>query len=339
MRIIVDAMGGDRAPAVEVAGAVEVVRNGNEDVDVVLVGDEARIRSELERFACAEHPRLTVEHAPERIDMSEDAARQVRRKKGASIAVAARLLKSGGGDGLVSAGNTGAVVASSLFLLGRLKGVRRPAIATFVPTDAGGAIILDVGANSDCTPQDLLQFALMGETYARRLLGREEPKIGLLNIGEESTKGNKLVLAAHNLFGERRWNFVGNVEGRDVFKGDVDVVVCDGFVGNIVLKFSESVLHLMSTLARQMIGGSLRHRLGAFLLRPAFRRIAERLNYEEYGGAPLLGVDGAVIIAHGGSSPKAIKNAILVAARFARARINDHIRQKLQGQGFGEVSG
>ncbi len=338
MKIIVDAMGGDRAPEAEVAGAVEAIRSSSEDVEVVLVGDEVRLNEELARLQAKGDPRLQLAHADERIEMSDHAMRQVRRKKGASITVATRLLKEGEGDGLVSAGNTGAVVASALLLLGRLHGVRRPAIATFVPTPAGGAIILDVGANSDCTPQDLLQFAIMGEIYARRLLDREAPRVGLLSIGEESTKGNKLVQNTYPLLATAGMNFVGNVEGRDIFRGEVDVVVCDGFVGNVVLKFSESMIHLIGSLFQDLVGSSLRHQLGASLMRPVLRRLVQHLDYEEYGGAPLLGVNGAVIIAHGSSSPKAIKNAILVATRFARKRINDHIQRELQGQCLGEVS-
>src|SRR5580765_6675964 len=211
MRIVVDAMGGDGAPAVEVEGAVEALRVTPSDVEIRLVGDEARVRAELERVGAAHEPRLAVVHAPERIEMGEDPARQVRRKKGASIAVATRLLKSGDADGLVSAGNTGAVVASSLLTLGRISGVRRPGIATFLPSPTGGAVLLDVGANSDCTPQHLVQFAVMGSIYARKLLGRKDPKVGLLNIGEESSKGNRLVQSTYPLLQQSSLNFVGNV--------------------------------------------------------------------------------------------------------------------------------
>jgi len=338
MRIVIDAMGGDEAPAVEVEGAVEALRGGDVKTELILVGDEPRVRQELQRLGVAPGPRLRIEHAPERIEMGEDPARQVRRKKGSSISVAMRLLKERAADGLVSAGNTGAVVASSLLQLGRIRGVRRPAIATFLPTPTGGAIILDVGANSDCTPQNLVQFGVMGEIYARRVLGRKNPKVGLLNIGEESTKGNKLVQTSYPLLAASGLNFVGNVEGRDVFRGAADVVVCDGFVGNVVLKFSESVIHLLTSLIREQIGDDLRNRLGALLMKPVFRSLSQQLDYAEYGGAPMLGIDGVVIIAHGSSSPKAIKNAIFVAARFAKERINDHIRNELQEQSLGQVS-
>jgi glycerol-3-phosphate acyltransferase PlsX len=338
LTIVVDAMGGDGAPQVEVEGAVDAVREA-EGVGVVLVGDEKAIRAELGRFGMAADPRLMIEPATERIEMGEDPARQVRRKKGASITVATRLLKEQRAQGLVSAGNTGAVVASTLLMLGRIKRVRRPAIATFVPTPSGGAIILDVGANSDCIPADLLQFGIMGHIYARILLGRTDPKVGLLNIGEESSKGNKLVQSSYPLLAESGLNFVGNVEGRDIFAGDADVVVCDGFVGNVVLKFSESVIHLISTLIRDQIGDDLRNRLGALLMKPVFRSLSQQLDYAEYGGAPLLGVDGVVVIAHGSSTPKAIKNAILVAVRSARERINDYIETELQERTGAQVSG
>jgi glycerol-3-phosphate acyltransferase PlsX len=338
MRIAVDAMGGDRAPVVELEGAVEAVRDVDEDVEIILVGEERRLKSELEHLGAGRDRRISIAHASERIEMGEDPARQVRRKKSASITVATRLLKEGKADGLVSAGNTGGVVASSLLLLGRIQGVKRPAIATFLPSPTGGAIILDVGANSDCTPHHMLQFAKMGEIYARNVLGREKPKVGLLNIGEESTKGNKLVQMSYQLMLDSPLTFVGNVEGRDVFAGGADVVVCDGFVGNVVLKFSESVIHLITSLIRDQIGDDLRNRLGALLMKPVFRSLSQQLDYAEYGGAPLLGVDGVIIIAHGSSSPKAIKNAVHVAARLAKEQINDQIRNELQEHYLGQVS-
>jgi glycerol-3-phosphate acyltransferase PlsX len=337
LRIVVDAMGGDAAPAVEVEGAVAALRAGEPSLRIRLVGEEARLRAEIDRLGAASDPRLDVVHAPERIEMGEDPARQVRRKKGASIAVAARMLRDGEADGLVSAGNTGAVVASSLLTLGRIPGVRRPGIATFLPSPTGGAVLLDVGANSDCTPQHLVQFAVMGAIFARKILGRAEPKVGLLNIGEESSKGNKLVQTTYPLLAASPLNFVGNVEGRDIFRGGVDVVVCDGFVGNVVLKFSESVIHLMKHLVKEEIGHGVRSKLGALLLRPMFRNLSQQLNYEEYGGAPLLGIDGVVIIAHGSSSARAIASAVRVAVRFAKERINDFIRDELQERDLGQI--
>ncbi|GJM45039.1 MAG: phosphate acyltransferase [Gemmatimonadota bacterium] len=339
MRIVVDAMGGDGAPAIEVAGAVDVLRDADLKAEVILVGDEAVLRAELKRIGFHDDRRLSIVHASERIEAGEDVARQVRRKKDSSISVATRLLKDGRADGLVSAGSTGAVVASSLLTLGRIRGVRRPAIATFLPSPTGGAVLLDAGANSDCTPAHLLQFGVMGSIYARCVMGRDNPKVGLLNIGEESSKGNKLVQTSYPLLEASPLNFVGNVEGRDVFHGGADVVVCDGFVGNVVLKFSESVMHLIMRLIREEIGDDLRHRLGGLLMKPVFRSLSQQLDYEEYGGAPLLGVNGVVIISHGSSSAKAIKNAIHVAIRFAQEGINDHIQTELQGQDLEQVPG
>lgn len=338
MKIVVDAMGGDNAPVVEVEGAVEALRDGKGEEEVALVGDEPRIRAELDRLGASGISGLTVVHAPEHIEMGKDPVRQVRSRKQASINVASRLVKDGQADGLVSAGNTGGVVASTTFQLGRIKGVRRPAIATFLPSPSGGAILLDVGANSDCIPEHLLQFAKMGEIYARRVLDRKDPKVGLLNIGEEKTKGNKLVQATHELLEGAPLNFVGNVEGRDIFQGAADVVVCDGFVGNVVLKFSESVSQFITGLIRDEVGESLRSQMGALLMKPVFRSLGQQLDYAEYGGAPLLGLRGAVIIAHGSSSPKAIKNAIRVAGRFARKRITELIRTELQDDYLAQVS-
>ena len=338
MKIVVDAMGSENAPAVEVEGALEALRHGDSDLRVCLVGDEAEIRGELARHDQDPGDRITVEHAPERIDMGGgDPARLVRKRPGSSISVATRLIREGKADGLVSAGNTGAVVVASLLTMGRIRGVRRPGIATVLPGPSGGAVILDVGANSDCTPRNLLQFGVMGSHYARKVLGRAEPRIGLLNIGEESSKGNKLVQEAHALLRDTLPRFVGNVEGRDIFHGACDVVVCDGFVGNVVLKFSESVISLITGLVRHEIGQDVRGKLGAFMLRPAFHSVSRLLSYDEYGGAPLLGVDGVVIISHGKSTAKAIRNAILVAVRFATERLNDAIRDELKEQSLGQV--
>jgi glycerol-3-phosphate acyltransferase PlsX len=311
MRIIVDAMGGDKAPAVEVEGALQAVTSASEDIEVVLVGDESQLKSELAKHHALGEKRIHLLHATERIEMGEDPARQVRRKRDASIAVATRYLKEGNADGLVSAGNTGAVVASSLLVLGRLPGVRRPAIATTVPTPSGGAVLLDVGANSDCTPQHLVQFGIMGEIYARKVLGRAEPKVGLLNIGEENNKGNEVVRSTFPLLESSHLKFIGNVEGRDIFKGGVDVVVCDGFVGNVVLKFSESVVHLITSLFHELVTSSVRGKFGALLMKPGLRRMFQKLDYAEYGGAP----------------------------RYARERINQHIETELQGLSLGEASG
>jgi glycerol-3-phosphate acyltransferase PlsX len=270
--------------------------------------------------------------------MSESPTEALRRKS-SSIAVALSLLKQGKTEAFVSTGNTGAVVANSLLSLGRLRSVRRPAIATFLPTAAEGCVMLDVGANATVKAQNLVEFGMMGTVYARHILKRENPRVGLLNIGEEESKGNEIVQEAYQLLKASSLNFVGNVEGRGIFRGDVDVVVCDGFVGNVLLKFMESVLGMVKSMAKKQIARDKRARFGAFLLKPIFAGLAEHLNYEEYGGAPLLGVNGVCIICHGSSSSTAIRNAIRTAGVFVRNRLTDEIDREIAGDssGAGEI--
>ena len=319
-----DAMGGDSAPAVEVEGAVAAVREAAGAIEVVLVGRQGPIEAELARLDAGGLP-VRVFDAPDAIAMDDSPASSVRRKRGASIVVAADLHKRGEVDGIVSAGNTGAVVAATLFALGKLPGVRRPAIASLFPTVKGPVLVLDVGASLDSRPNDLLDFAMMGAVYARHVMGRDLPRVGLMNIGEESTKGGELVAEAHALLAGSPLGFVGNIQGRDLFQGKADVVVCDGFVGNIMLKLTEGVIDLLAGV----LSGETRARVLA--------ELATRLDYAEYGGAPLLGVNGVVIIAHGSSSPKAIKNAVSVAARFVDidldGKIVDSLRKVATGDG------
>jgi glycerol-3-phosphate acyltransferase PlsX len=333
--IAMDAMGGDRAPAVIVEGALEYVRDQGRG-RLLLVGDETLIRGELERL---EVPPGTfgIIHAPETVGMAEAAASSVRRKPRSSISVGVRLVKEGKADAVVSAGNTGAAVAVCQLRLRPLPEVDRPAIATCIPTEGGGCVLLDVGANSDCKPVHLLQFAIMGAVYAHHILDKPNPRVGLLNIGEESSKGNELAQASHQLLKRSSLNFVGNVEGRDIFRGAADVVVCDGFTGNIVLKFSESVVELLTMLLRREITRDQRSKLGAWMLRPAFRRFRKELDYAEYGGAPLLGINGACVIAHGSSSPKAIKNAIRVAGEFVDHHLNELIAAAIAAVPIDEI--
>jgi glycerol-3-phosphate acyltransferase PlsX len=262
--------------------------------------------------------------------MSESPATAIRRKRESSIAVATRLHKDGAVDAIVSAGNTGAAVASSLISLGRIPGIDRPAIAIFYPSRNGGTIVLDGGANSDNVPKHLEQFAYMGETYAEVFLGRKDPKIGLLNIGEESSKGSELTREAHRLLAASRLNFAGNVEGRDVIAGKVDVVVTDGFTGNVLLKFAESIVHYFSSLIKEGIEKRTVAKIGAGLMKPVFREIGRTLDYAEYGGMPLLGIDGVTIIGHGGSSAKAVKNAVLAAERFVELGVNGSIKDRVK---------
>lgn len=326
MRIAVDAMGGDKGPRVVVPGAIDAMLARRGEVRLILVGREEEVRPLV---GGVDPAMVEIVHASETIDMHESPANAIRRKKDASITVALRLVREGRADAMVSAGNTGAVVASSLLTIGRLHGVSRPAISTLWPNKKSGAVVLDVGANHECTPKNLVQFAIMGSVFAERHLGIERPRVGLLNIGEERTKGNELVRDSYDLLEvDTRINFVGNVEGRDVFDGAADVVVCDGFVGNVILKFSESIYGFLSHLVRDEIRRGLLAKAGALLMVPAFRSIRSQLDYAEYGGAPLLGVKGVVIISHGKSSRRAIANAILAAAKSVNTDVNRHIEER-----------
>ncbi len=322
-------MGGDAAPGVVIEGLLDTLEETRDEFEMVVVGDEKLVLDEIKAHNLSAAP-FEIVHAPERVEMSEFGLASVRRKKNSSISVLARMAQKREISAMFSAGNTGAVVAAAFLNLGRIERVDRPAIATFMPNQRGGCVVLDVGANSDCKPLNLLQFAAMGGTYAKHILRRENPRIGLLNIGEESSKGNELAQGAHKLLAESKLNFVGNVEGKDIFGGAVDVVVCDGFTGNIVLKFTESVIGLVAGSLRKQIRKDLRSKMGAFLLKPAFARFRSQLDYAEYGGAPLLGIDGTCIIGHGSSSPRAIKNAIKVAGWFVRTNMNEHIKNDLR---------
>ena len=331
MKIAVDVMGGDRDPKVIIRGAVEAARLvKSEGIGITLVGDEDTIRTELADIDTADTV-IDCVHASETISMSESPATAVRRKKNASIPVGIRLIKQNQADAFVGAGNTGAMVASSLVTLGRLHGVSRPAITTFFPNQSKGAVVLDVGANSECVPRHLFHFAIMGAVLAEHQLGIDKPRVGLLNIGEEPTKGNVLAREAHGLLKEADLNFIGNVEGRDIFSGAVDVVVCDGFVGNVALKLSESIVSFLTHVVKLEIKKRNLAKFGALLMKDVFSSVRARLDYAEYGGAPLLGVNGGIIIAHGKSSSRAIKNAILMAHRFVSRDINKRIEERFKG--------
>lgn len=327
-------MGSDHAPAPEVDGAVAAAREYG--VKILLVGLEERLRHALNSYKPADRQNIEIIPATEVITMEDKAVRAVRTKRDSSIHVCARLVKSGRAVGLVSAGNTGAVMATSKLMLGSLEGVQRPALATVVPTAGGrAAILIDVGANVDCRPEHLEQFAVMGSIYARVILGCdrtdavEGPRVGLLSIGEEEIKGNELTREALGLLRQLPLNFVGNVEGRDIYRGKVDVIVCDGFVGNVALKISEGLVDAVRSSLRQELSRTLRNKIGYLLARPAFAALQKRLDYSEYGGAPLLGVRGSVIICHGRSNAKAIKSAIRVAAESATHAINRQIETQL----------
>ncbi|MCR4420785.1 MAG: phosphate acyltransferase PlsX [Clostridia bacterium] len=318
MRIAVDAMGGDYAPGEVVRGALSAARNGS--AEVILVGHREAIEEEMRKWK--DHARnITIVHAPEVITMDDPPATALRRKKGSSIWVATELVKTGQAQALVSAGSTGAQMAAALLTLGRIEGILRPAIATVFPTVAGGKLLLDVGANVDCRPQHLLQFAQMGAVYAERILGLSRPRVGLLNIGTERNKGNELTLAAYDLLAGSGLNFMGNVEPRDIPMGVADVVVCDGFVGNSLLKFGEGMAAALMTMLRQELAHRPLARAGAALVFPALHSLWKKLDYAEYGGAPLLGVRGVSVVCHGSSRARAIENAIGVAKQCVTNRL------------------
>jgi glycerol-3-phosphate acyltransferase PlsX len=329
-RVAVDAMGGDHAPATVVEGAVEAKRLHPRHIEPILVGDEDEVRAELARLGAADLG-LEVVHAAERVDMDEGGADSFRKKRDSSLNVATRLVRDGAAGGVFSAGNTGAMVAASLLNLGRIAGVSRPAIATPIPTQGEHpwAVILDVGATADCKPINLLHFAILGDVYARVFFGIPTPRVGLLNIGEETSKGSELAQEAHRLLQASGLHFVGNVEGRDILNGRADVVVTDGFTGNVLLKFAESVWTWGAQAVRREIGEHVLAKMGAFLLKPSLRRFKDRLDYSSHGGAPLLGVNGVAIIGHGRSTPKAVRNALRVAADLTGRAFVDEIRTEL----------
>jgi glycerol-3-phosphate acyltransferase PlsX len=329
LTIAVDAMGGDHAPKSEVEGAIRAVKDL--PVRVVLVGVEDLVRKELAEHPGAESLPITVHHASEFITMEDSAAKAVRTKKDSSLRVASRLVRDGRAQGVVSAGNTGAAMATAKMVQGMIRGVDRPALASAMPSATGSpVIVLDVGANVDCSPEMLAQFAVMGENYSRIIFHNRSPRVGLLSIGEEEHKGNELTKAAWPLLKALPINFIGNVEGRDIFSGMADVVVCDGFVGNVALKVSEGLVEMIKGMLRESLEATVTRKLGYVLSRAAYQEFRKRVDYSEYGGAPLLGVKGVSIICHGRSNANAIKNAIRVAAEFARGRINEKIEAELE---------
>ncbi|MFY9528610.1 MAG: phosphate acyltransferase PlsX [Candidatus Acidiferrales bacterium] len=325
--IALDAMGGDHAPRAEVEGAVLAAREL--DVRMLLVGIEATVRQELARHRHRGLP-IEIAAASEVITMRDSPSQAFRKKRDSSVHVAAKLVKNGQADGLVSAGNTGAVMTIARFVLGTLPSVDRPALAAPFPTSKGSmSVILDVGANVDSKPEQIEQFAVMGEIYYRTIFGTRKPRVALLSIGEEEMKGNELTRDAFELLKHTSLNFTGNVEGRDVFAGDVDVIVCDGFIGNIALKISEGLVEHIGGLLKKALQSSLSSQVGYVLARKALQEFRKKIDYSESGGAPLLGVRGITVIGHGRSDAKAIKNAIRVAAGLCRSKVNEKIEQEL----------
>ncbi len=327
MRIAIDAMGGDHAPGCVVDGALAAARHLG--IGLFLVGRPAAIAAELQKHPDRHTLDLEVVEAPDVIEMAEPAAQALRRKPGASIRVAAALVASGDAAALVSAGHTGAVVMSAHGAFGMLPGVDRPALAPAVPTRHGVAVLLDAGATVSCRPPHLLQFGAMGAVYARVALGIDEPRVGLLSIGEEETKGNELTREAHRLLKASPLRFVGNVEAREIFSGAADVIVCDGFTGNVALKLSEGLVEMVEELLGEELSSTFSSQVGSLLSRRAFRRFRKRVDYSEFGGAPLMGVAGLCIVGHGRSSAKAIRNAVAMASRFASTHFLGRVEQEI----------
>ncbi len=329
--IALDAMGSDRFPKPEVEGAIQAAKAF--DLKVILVGREDVIRKELNEHAGWHSLPIEIQHASEQITMQDSAGKAVRSKKDSSIRVASRLVREGVAQGVVSAGNTGAVMATAKMVQGMLPGVDRPALATAFPTLHGkSAVMLDVGANVDCTPKMLAQFAVMGNAYSRVIFRNKHPRVGLLSIGEEAHKGNALTHDAYPMLKSlTNLNFTGNVEGRDLYTGVADVIVCDGFVGNVALKVSEGLVEVVRQSLKQSLKASITRKLGAYLARGAFNDFRKRVDYSEYGGAPLLGLNGICVICHGRSNAKAIRNAIRIGKEFAEGKINERIATELDG--------
>jgi glycerol-3-phosphate acyltransferase PlsX len=323
-------MGGDCGSGVLIDGAVQAVEQ-HPKIEVILLGPEELLREELARRGKAAEPRLSIVHAPQAVSMAEEAVEAVRRKKDSTIMVGFDLVKKGQAEAVVSAGHSGATMTAAILQLGRLKGIARPSIASFFPTLKEPVLVTDIGANVDCRPQHLYQFAVMASFCCKLLLNRTAaPRVGLLSIGEEPGKGNAAVKEAYDLLKASSLNFIGNVEGRDVYGGDVDVVICDGFVGNIALKVSEGLAEAMQQMLKAEIKKSWQASLASFFIRPAFDSFRKRVDYAEYGGAPLLGIDGVGIICHGTSSAVAIRNAIKEAAKMVECRVNRAITMHLQ---------
>ncbi len=330
MRIALDVMGGDLGPRATVEGAYLYLKESPKDDHVILVGDEVLINERLKHVPAKYRERMSIVHAPDNIGMNESPTEAFKKKTNSSMVVGLNLHARGEADAFVSAGHTGAQMAGSLFTLKRIAGVKRPAIGSFLPSEKGMVFLIDVGANVDCKPIHLLQFALMADIFVSEVFNQKNVKIGLLSIGEEEKKGNALTLAAHQLFKEKLDNFYGNVEGRDILKGKTDIVVCDGFVGNALLKMAESVMGVIVKGIKRSIGANLFTNIGAFLVKPAFSELKKSYDYEEYGGVPLLGVNGISIICHGNSSAKAIKNALKVAKNMGTKNVNRLIAEKLR---------
>ncbi|MBP1610532.1 MAG: Phosphate:acyl-ACP acyltransferase PlsX [Acidobacteria bacterium] len=326
IKIAVDSMGSDNSPFSEIEGSVQAAKAY--DVNVILVGKESLLAPLLKEAGGNGLP-IEIRNATQVISMDEPPTVALRKKKDSSIRVAANLVRERAASGLVSAGNTGAVMAISKMVFGSVPGVDRPALAAILPTLAGHAVLLDVGANVACKPHHLLQFAIMGDLFSKKIVGVSSPRVGLMSVGEEESKGNDLTKEVHQALKQLHLNFIGNVEGRDIYNGRADVIVCDGFTGNVALKTSEGLIEAVLKLLKDELSRNLKAKLGALLSQQSFKRLKKRLDYSEYGGAPLLGLKGLSIICHGRSSSNAIKNAIRVAKEFAESQVNDKLEAEL----------
>jgi len=329
MKIALDAMGGDFGPPNLVGGAVLALREYRRIGKLFLVGDSKQIEAELKKQRCNDS-RVEIVHASQVVDMSDRAVESVRRKKDSSVSRAVDLVKHGQADAIVSAGHTGAAVAASKIKLRTLPGIDRPGIAAILPTETNVFVLIDAGANIDARPEHLFQYAIMGSVYSRHVLGYPKPSVGLISLGEEDVKGNEMTKEVFKMLKKSSLNFVGNIEGRHLFEDPVEVVVCDGFVGNVILKTCESISVAIFEWLKHELSRTPMRKLGAVLARESFRTIKDKTNYEEYGGSPLLGVNGICIIAHGSSSSLAIKNALRVAAESIEHQVNPHIIEEVQ---------
>ncbi len=319
-------MGGDHGPAAVVEGSVQA--SSSLGVPIVLVGDKAKIESELKKYS-VDSLDISIRHTTEEVAMDESPIKAIRSKRDSSLRVCFELVRSGEASAVVTAGNSGAAMAAGILLFKKIKGVERPAIAVAVPTIKAPAVLLDVGGNVDCKPLHLVQFAIMGDVYARYVLKKQRPRVGLLSNGEEEGKGNDLTRETHACIKKLPLNYIGYVEGRDIYRGDVDVVVTDGFVGNVVLKLSEGLVEAVASMLKEEITSSIFAKIGYMLARGAFGRFRKKVDYAEYGGAPLLGIDGNCMISHGRSNPKAIKNAVTRAYEYSVGKVNVHLRDEI----------
>ena len=327
MKIIVDAMGGDNAPMAPVEAAVRAVKEL--DVEIVLVGKKEVVEKELSAY---DYPndKISIANADEVITNHEEPAKAVRSKKNASVVVAANMLKKGEGDAMLSMGNTGALLASGLLIVGRIKGILRPALATLLPSAKGPKMLIDAGANTNCKPENLVQFGIMGSIYMKNVLGIESPTVGLMSNGEEEGKGDELTKETFPLLKKAPINFIGNIEGRDVMEGTADVITCDGFVGNVILKTVEGMGHVVSTKVKNIFMKNLFTKLGAIFVMGGLNEFKQSMDYREYGGAPLLGLNGLVVKTHGSSTSKEVCNSIIQCLTFKEQRINEKIREAIQ---------